>query len=173
MTDFDELFFRSIDFFGELIFRETESIVLWSKIWVFKIWFAFIGHVIRFGFHWSRDRGVRQRVSWLQKELFTEREQLICIVIWAYQCTRWNRFKLVCTGLGKIDPAIFRIWGRRLNDYLYKLSRDWSVCSLSHDWSILVNSNFAPPSKATPHDFAVPSYPRDCFVSGSIQLHQT
>ena len=40
---------------------------------------------------------------------YLQREQLICIVIWAYQCTRWNRFKLVCTSLGKIDPAIFRI----------------------------------------------------------------
>ena len=128
-----------------------------------SVWFSLIT--------WSRSSPASLMIT--ERIIYREREQLICIVIWAYQCTRWNRFKLVCTGLGKIDPAIFRIWGRRLNDYLYKLSRDWSVCSLSHDWSIFVNSNFAPPSKATPHDFAVPSYPRDCFVSGSIQLHQT
>ena len=168
MTDFGELFFRSIDFFDELIFRETESIVLWSKIWVFKIWLAVIGHVIRWFslITWSRSSPASLMIT--EKNIYRGREQLICIVIWAYQCTRWNR-----TGLYRFRQN----WPRNFPNLRTKVERlsvqvaTWLVSLFTVTW--LVNSNFAPPSIATPHDFAVPSYPRDCFVSVSIQLHQT
>ena len=131
--------------------------------WLLSVtWFGF-------GFHWSRDRGVRQRVSWLQKELFTERAaHLHCNMgLSVYQ------MKPVLTGLYRFRQN----WPRNFPDLRTKVERlfvqvvTWLVSLFTVTW--LVNSNFAPPSIATPHDFAVPSYPRDCFVSGSIQLHQT